>query len=50
MIGPGDFSVDNIIDFMPSGWTPLALALGIGVGSALAQLLICYRPSNPKSV
>lgn len=50
MIGPGDFSVDNIIDFVPSGWTPLALSLGIGFGSALAQLLICYRPSNSKSV
>jgi len=49
IIGPGEWSLDNVIDFTPSGWTPLAITLGIGVGSAVLQLLLCYRPANQKS-
>ena len=48
-IGPGEWSVDNVIDFAPNGWTPLALTLGIGVGAAILQLLMFYRPVNQKS-
>lgn len=49
IIGPGEWSVDNMINFGPSGWTPFAITLVVGVGSALMQLLISYRPSNQKS-
>ena len=45
-MGPGAWSVDRIIDFDPSGWTPLVVAATLGIGSALVQLLLCYRPTR----
>lgn len=45
MIGPGEWSVDDAIGFSPDGWLPLGIAAGVGLGSALVQLGLCYRPS-----
>jgi putative oxidoreductase len=43
-IGPGSYSLDNAFDIEWTGWTGSLIAALIGVGSAVAQLAICYRP------
>lgn len=48
-IGPGAWSVDSAIDFAPEGWLPFALALSVGIGSAVVQLAFSHRPSPAKS-
>lgn len=47
-IGPGEWSVDHVIEFVPDGWTPFAIAFGLGIGSAVLQLAVSYRPSVSK--
>lgn len=42
--GPGEWSVDHALDIVPSGWSGAAVAAVVGVGGALAQLALCYRP------
>lgn len=44
IIGPGDWSVDNAIDFILEGWTGAVVAVGIGVAGAALQLVASYRP------
>lgn len=44
MIGPGSWSLDQVIDFSPAGWTSAIVTASMGVGAACAQLALCYRP------
>lgn len=44
--GPGRWSLDNVVDFSPTGWTSFVITLALGVGAALGQLLIAYRPRH----
>lgn len=44
--GPGDVSLDEAIGFTLSGWKPLVITLCLGVGSAVLQLAVSYRPRN----
>lgn len=46
-MGPGQWSVDNAIDFSLDGWTGAAVTAGLGIGGALVQLLVSYRPARP---
>lgn len=47
-LGPGDWSVDNAIDFQLSGWWGLVSALVIGVGGTVALLAVFWRPPQPE--
>jgi len=44
-VGPGRFSLDHAFDIEWSGWWGSAVAAAIGIGGAVAQLLVCYRPA-----
>lgn len=44
-VGPGRFSLDHAFDIEWSGWWGSAVAAVIGIGGAVAQLLVCYRPA-----
>lgn len=44
MAGPGRWSLDHALDITWSGWTGALVAGILGVGSAVAQLAVCYRP------
>lgn len=49
-IGPGDISLDHAIglDWTAwDGWIGAVIAAVVGVGGAVAQLLVCYRPQPP---
>jgi hypothetical protein len=43
-MGPGEWSVDNAIDFSLSGWGALIVTLALGVGGAGVHLATSYRP------
>jgi putative oxidoreductase len=43
-IGPGDASLDEAIDLHWTGWSGALIAGLLGIGAAVAQLTICYRP------
>lgn len=43
-MGPGAWSLDRVVNWAPSGWAPLAITAGLGIGSAVTQLFVCYRP------
>jgi len=45
IMGPGDLSLDNSFDLVASGWTGAVIALTVGVGGAVLQLLSSYRPT-----
>lgn len=45
-MGPGQWSFDHSIDFSLDGWTGALVTGGIGLGGALLQLLISYRPTR----
>lgn len=45
IMGPGDWSLDNSFDLVASGWTGAVIALAVGIGGAVLQLLSSYRPS-----
>ncbi len=47
-VGPGQWSIDNAIDFQPSGWWSLIIALVIGVGGTAVLLVVFWRPPAPK--
>lgn len=42
--GPGRFSLDNAIGIEWTGWTGSLIAAMLGLGAAVAQITICYRP------
>jgi putative oxidoreductase len=43
-VGPGEWSLDNAIDYQPSGWWGLIIALVIGVGGTIGLLATFWRP------
>ncbi len=47
-LGPGDWSLDNAIDYLPSHWWGLIIALVIGLGGALSLLVVFWRPPAPE--
>ena len=47
-MGPGRYSLDHAFDIEWSGWWGAAVAAGVGIGGAVAQLLVCYRPLPSK--
>ena len=49
MTGPGKYSLDHAFDIHFDGWWGAVIAGGVGVGGALAQLAICYRPPKQAS-
>lgn len=46
-VGAGEWSLDNAFDFTWSGWNGAVLAGVLGVGGAVAQLAVSYRPPAP---
>jgi putative oxidoreductase len=44
MVGPGRWSLDHAIGFTWHGWTGAVIAAVAGIGGALTQLGISYRP------
>ena len=44
MVGGGRWSLDNALDIQFSGWWGAAIAGGLGIGGALGQLALSYRP------
>lgn len=46
MTGPGEWSLDHALDLHLTGWWGAIVAGGLGVGAALAQLALCYRPKE----
>lgn len=49
MVGAGEWSLDEAFDLHVSGWGGAAIAGGIGVGGAVAQLAAFYRPPKAAS-
>jgi putative oxidoreductase len=45
-MGPGEWSLDNAIDFSMSGWSALLVTIALGVGGAVVQLATSYRPAK----
>ncbi len=45
--GAGRWSLDNAFDTGFQGWWGTGVAAGLGIGGALLQLAICYRPVKP---
>ncbi len=46
VLGPGGWSLDHAVGIADDldGWAGLAIALGVGVGAGVAQLLVFFRP------
>lgn len=44
--GPGDWSLDNAFDLAYDGWNGFLVAALLGLGAALVQLAVSYRPSK----
>ena len=44
MVGPGRWSLDNARGINRHGWTGAVIAAAAGLGGAITQLAICYRP------
>lgn len=51
--GPGRYSLDHVVSidetFLADGWWGAVIAAVVGVGGAVAQLVLCYRPSPPST-
>ena len=45
-IGPGRWSLDHALDLELDGWTGAVIAVVLGVGGALAQLAVFWRPAK----
>jgi putative oxidoreductase len=45
-LGPGEWSIDDAIDFGLSEWWGLVSALTIGLGGAIALLAVFWRPPD----
>jgi putative oxidoreductase len=48
-LGPGEWSLDNAIDFQPHGWSGFAIAAVIGFGGTVALLATFWRPPKKES-
>jgi putative oxidoreductase len=46
MIGPGRWSLDHALGVEWNGWTGAVIAACAGIGGAIAQLAISYRPQE----
>jgi putative oxidoreductase len=46
-VGPGDYSLDAVLDLDWSGWAGALIAGLVGVGAGIVQLAVCYRPPAP---
>jgi putative oxidoreductase len=44
LLGPGTWSIDSAINLNYSNWESFAVAIALGVGSAMAQLATFWRP------
>lgn len=48
VIGPGEYSLDHAVGltdtWAPGEWTGLLIATLLGLGGAVVQLAVCYRP------
>jgi putative oxidoreductase len=44
LLGPGEWSLDNALDYYPDGWWAFGIAVVIGVGGAAATLVTFWRP------
>ena len=49
MMGPGEWSLDHAFDIELTGWTGAIIAGVLGVGGALVQLAVSYRPKPATS-
>lgn len=45
-LGPGRYSLDEVLRRQRTGAGPALLALGVGTVSAAALLAVCYRPER----
>ena len=48
-LGPGQWSLDNAINFAPHGWWALVIALVVGVGGAAATLVDVLAPARAEA-
>ncbi len=46
LLGPGRWSIDSARNLNYSNWESLTIALVLGIGSAVAQLIAFWRPSR----
>ncbi|HUI49857.1 MAG TPA: DoxX family protein [Acidimicrobiia bacterium] len=46
-LGPGKWSLDHAIDFIPRHWWGLVIAIVVGIGGATATLVTFWRPPAP---
>jgi putative oxidoreductase len=46
-LGPGEWSLDDKIDYAPSNWWSLIITLVIGVGGAASLLVVFWRKPQP---
>ena len=44
LLGPGNWSIDSLINLSYSNWASFTIAIALGVGSAMAQLATFWRP------
>lgn len=45
-IGAGEWSIDHALEWDVHDWRGALIAGVVGVGGAIAQLAVCYRPSS----
>jgi putative oxidoreductase len=45
-LGPGEWSLDNAIDYQPTHWWSLIIALVVGLGGAASLLALFWRPQR----
>ena len=43
-VGPGRYSLDDAFDIVWTGWKGAIVAAAVGIGGAIAQLAVSYRP------
>ena len=46
-VGPGRWSLDHKFDIAFRGWWGTVIAAGLGIGGALLQVAVSYRPVKP---
>ena len=46
MIGPGRWSLDHAVDIEWKSWTGAVIAAVLGIGGAVTQLAVSYRPKH----
>lgn len=50
LLGPGKWSIDSAINLNYSNWAALSIAILLGIGSAIAQLSVFWRPPSSTSL